>query len=115
MLEAGGDGEAIGVGVNTDGLQQRNFPGWDGRERTTKPGIFEELQLIDWLTGIMTILAMELVARRHWQGWAVGLANQVLWGVLIWQRELWGLAPLCLILSWRYSVALVRWKRCPAK
>lgn len=65
---------------------------------------------MDWLTGAMTILAMELVARRDWRGWAVGLANQSLWLWLICTREMWGLLPLTAILSWRYTVALVRWR-----
>lgn len=65
---------------------------------------------MDWLTGGMTILAMELVARRDWRGWAVGLANQTLWLWLIIDRRMWGLLPLTVILSWRYTVALVRWR-----
>lgn len=65
---------------------------------------------MDWITGAMTILAMELVARRRWEGWAVGLANQTLWLWLIYTRGLWGLLPLTAILSWRYTVALVRWR-----
>lgn len=66
---------------------------------------------MDWLTGALTILAMELIARKHWQGWAVGLANQVFWAWLVWDRQMWGLAPLTAILTWRYSVALIRWRR----
>lgn len=66
---------------------------------------------MDWLTGIITIIAMELVARKRWQGWAVGLVNQVFWLTLIIHRELWGLLPLTVILSWRYTAALVRWRR----
>lgn len=53
---------------------------------------------------------MELVARRRWEGWLVGLVNQACWALLIWQRELWGLAPLCAVLTWRYAVALYRWR-----
>lgn len=66
---------------------------------------------MDWITGALTILAMELVARRDYRGWAVGLANQTLWLWLIIDRRMWGLLPLTAILSWRYSVALVRWRR----
>lgn len=66
---------------------------------------------MDWLTGALTVLAMELVGRKRWQGWAVGLANQGLWLYLIVTRDLWGLAPLTAILSWRYTVALMRWRR----
>ncbi len=44
--------------------------------------------------------------------WAVGLANQGLWFYLIvWKQQLWGLAPLTALLTWRYTVALIRWRR----
>lgn len=65
---------------------------------------------MDWLTGIMTVIAMELVARKMWQGWAVGLCNQVFWLGLIFERELWGLLPLTAVLTWRYVAALRRWR-----
>jgi hypothetical protein len=66
---------------------------------------------MDWLTGGLTVLAMELVGRKRWEGWAVGLVNQAFWAYLIWDRALWGLAPLSAILTWRYTVALLRWRR----
>jgi nicotinamide riboside transporter PnuC len=66
---------------------------------------------MDWLTGLMTILAMELLARRDWRGWLVGLLNQFLWAYLIYERRLYGLAPLTIILTWRYLVALCKWRR----
>lgn len=65
---------------------------------------------MDWITGAMTILAMELLARRDWRGWAVGLCNQLLWAYLIYERRLYGLAPLTIILTWRYAVALRKWR-----
>lgn len=66
---------------------------------------------MDWVTGMLTVLAMELVAWHRWQGWLVGLLNQGCWAYLIYTRQLWGLAPLCLILGWRYSAALIRWRK----
>lgn len=67
---------------------------------------------MDWVVGGMTILAMELLARKRWEGWVVGLVNQGLWFYLIvWQQQLWGLAMLTAVLTWRYSVALVKWRR----
>ena len=65
---------------------------------------------MDWITGALTIVAMEMIARRDWRGWAVGLVNQLFWLALIFQRELWGLVPLTAILSWRYVSALRRWR-----
>lgn len=66
---------------------------------------------MDWITGAMTVLAMERIGRKHWAGWLVGLLNQALWAYLIYSRELWGLALLTAILTWRYSVHLYRWKK----
>ena len=54
---------------------------------------------------------MELVGRKRWQGWAVGLVNQAFWLYLVYDRALWGLLPLTAVLTWRYSAALVRWRR----
>ena len=66
---------------------------------------------MDWITGGLTIWAMELIGRKDWRGWLVGIFNQGLWLWLILDRKLWGLLPLTLILSWRYAAALLRWKR----
>jgi hypothetical protein len=66
---------------------------------------------MDWLVGAITILAMELIARRKWYGWGIALINQIFWGWMIIERGLWGLAPLCFVLGWRYSVALIRWRK----
>ena len=65
---------------------------------------------MDWVTGAMTLLAMELIARKHWQGWVVGLVNQAFWLILIYAKQLWGLLPLTLLLTWRYAVAVRKWK-----
>jgi hypothetical protein len=65
---------------------------------------------MDWLTGALTVFAMELIGRKYWQGWAVGLVNQFLWAYLIYSHELYGLIPLTAILSWRYATHLLRWK-----
>ena len=67
--------------------------------------------LMDWLTGALTIVAMELIGRKMWQGWLVGLLNQVFWAYLIIDHELYGLIPLTAILTWRYSAHLLRWRK----
>lgn len=66
---------------------------------------------MDWIAGLGTLISIELIARRRWYGWLVGVANQVLWVALIWERELWGLAPLSLVLLVRYSVAAWAWRK----
>lgn len=64
---------------------------------------------MDWITGIMTVLGMELVARKRWEGWLVCLLNQFLWAYLIAAKELWELVPLTLILTIRYSSFMMAW------
>ena len=67
---------------------------------------------MDWLISLITITSMELIARRHWQGWGLGLVNQAFWGYyMIYDKQAYGLLPITVILTWRYSVALMRWKR----
>lgn len=66
---------------------------------------------MDWITGVLTVLAMELIGRKHWQGWAVGLVNQIFWFWLVVDRQMWGLLPLTAILTWRYSAVLIRWRK----
>ena len=65
---------------------------------------------MDWITGAMTLLAMELIARKHWQGWVVGLVNQGFWLILIYTKQMWGLLPLTILLTWRYAVAVQKWR-----
>ena len=63
--------------------------------------------LMDWFVGGMTILAMELIGRKRWEGWVVGLINQVFWfWLVVWEQQLWGLSVLTVVLTWRYSAAL---------
>lgn len=66
---------------------------------------------MDWITGILTLVAMERIRRRYWDGWALGLVAQACWLWLIWQQRLWGLLPLCLGLIVSYSLALRSWRR----
>lgn len=67
---------------------------------------------MDWVISIFTITSMELIARRHWQGWLCGLINQGFWGYfMIWEKQAYGLLPISIVLTWRYSVAMLRWKR----
>ncbi len=66
---------------------------------------------MDWFVGILTLLSMELIARRRWEGWLVGILNQATWMILCYQQELWGLMPLQVILSWRFTVALMQWRK----
>ena len=64
---------------------------------------------LDTLTGAITLLAMWLVGRHSVWGWVVGLINQALWIALIRRRQLWGLVPLTLALTFLYTYNLLDW------
>ena len=66
---------------------------------------------MDWLTAGLTLLSMELIARRRWEGWLIGLLNQGCWTYLIITQQLWGMTPLVVILTWRFTVAMRQWAK----
>lgn len=68
-------------------------------------------QLLPLLTGIVTLVAMWLAGSGRWTGWALGLANQVLWLAFIIVFDAWGLLPLLVALVVVYTRNLVRWRR----
>lgn len=68
-------------------------------------------QLLPFATGCMTLVAMWLSGSKRSAGWAVGLANQVLWAWFIVAFEAWGLAPLTVALTFIYARNLIRWRR----
>lgn len=65
---------------------------------------------MDWIVSFLTVVSMELIARKRWEGWAVGLVCQAFWLWLVVAGQLWGLVPLVTFLIFRYAVALVKWK-----
>lgn len=67
--------------------------------------------MLSLATSIVTIIGFHLVAKKRWEGWAVGLANQALWLALILQTRAWGLLLLNGALVWIYSRALIGWRR----
>lgn len=67
--------------------------------------------MIDFMTSALTITAMELIGRKKWYGWAVGLVNQIFWAVLCYQKEMKWMFVVVAVLTWRYSSALLRWKK----
>lgn len=67
--------------------------------------------LIPLLTSIVTIIGIWLAGSHRWEGWAVGLGNQLLWLVFIVMFKAWGLLLLTAALSFVYTRNLLRWKR----
>ena len=67
---------------------------------------------MDWIVSLTTLASMGLLAKKMWQGWAVGLANQALWlGLIFTRQDMYGLLPLAAALTCLYSWALWNWRK----
>lgn len=67
--------------------------------------------LLPWLTSAGTLLGMWLLSNKRWEGWVVGIANQVLWVATSILYGTWGFLPLTAALLVVYGRGLVRWRR----
>lgn len=68
-------------------------------------------QVLALATAVGTLVGMWLAGSGDWRGWAVGLANQVLWLGFIFTFGAWGLLPLSAALIVVYGRNLARWRR----
>ena len=66
---------------------------------------------MDWIASCLTLLTVELTARKLWYGWLVGLVSQGAYITLALQNELYGLLPLSTYLMVRYALAARTWYR----
>ena len=66
---------------------------------------------MDWIVSVLTIIQMQLIAKRRWEGWFLALINSGLWMILSYQQQLYGLMLLQLVLSGQFALALVNWTR----
>lgn len=66
-------------------------------------------QALPWVVSVVTIVSMQLAGRKDPRAWLVGLANQGLWLLLIWQTQAWGLLLLLVALVWTYTQNYRRW------
>ena len=67
---------------------------------------------LPWLLSVITIWMTVLAGNKHPSAWAIGLANQALWLVLICAASAWGLLPINLALwvvyarnHWKWNAA----------
>ena len=60
---------------------------------------------------VVTITVAQLLARKRWEGWVLGLANQVLWLAFTIKTGAWGLLLLTGALVVTNTQGLVRWRR----
>ncbi len=68
-------------------------------------------QALPIVTAVLTLLGMWLAGSKRWEGWAVGLLNQVLWLWFIVLFEAWGLLILTVALTVIYTRNLIAWRR----
>lgn len=67
-------------------------------------------QLVPWATSAFTLWAMWLLSKKRWEGWVVGLVNQILWIATAVLFETWGLLPLTVALIYVYTKGLIAWR-----
>lgn len=60
-----------------------------------------------------TLPCAQFAARKRWEGWAVGLANQALWLAVTVTTEAWGLLARTVTLTRTHTRALIAWRRDP--
>jgi hypothetical protein len=68
------------------------------------------IQILPFVTGALTIVAMWLAGNKRTEAWVVGLVNQGLWVATVVVFEAWGLLPLTVFLTFTYARNLVRWR-----
>ena len=66
---------------------------------------------MDWVTSILTVVSMGLIAARRWEGWALGLVNQACWLWLIFETRQWGLLLMTAVLTGQCVWAIRTWRR----
>ncbi len=72
-----------------------------------------DIKTVDWIAGFFTLVSLELVTRRKWQGWAVGLAGQVAWFAYIFNSAAWGLLSVTALMTIRYYRSMIAWRSEP--
>jgi len=66
---------------------------------------------MDILAGVLTICGVELLRRKMWQGFALLLANEMLWLYVGVGSKMYGLVILGIFLVPQYVWGLVTWWR----
>jgi nicotinamide riboside transporter PnuC len=66
---------------------------------------------LDWIAAVVTLVAVELVTRRRWEGFALHTVNAALWGYLMYRAQLWGLFTLEGVFAVQGLVCAYRWRR----
>ena len=66
---------------------------------------------LDVLAALMTLISINLVARKKRIGFLVGAAAEPVWCYLMWRAEYWGLFSLGVVFFVQYFWAYIKWRR----
>jgi hypothetical protein len=66
---------------------------------------------VSWATAAGTIICSYLCRRLYWQGYVVGLLNQVLWTWVVIATGQWGLLAVGAFMVWNYTKGVVEWRK----
>jgi len=64
-----------------------------------------------YVLSVFTLWMMWLAGNKSPLAWKVGLGNQVLWLLWIFESHTWGLLPLTVCLTFMYTRNLFKWKK----
>lgn len=67
------------------------------------------VKVLPWFMSAVTIWMTLMAGNKHPKAWAVGIGNQFLWATWIFVTQTWGLAPMCVALTWVYIRNHFKW------
>lgn len=66
---------------------------------------------VDWITAVLTITYMQLMAMKKGAAWPLGIVTQFVWIYMSLQREMYGLVALSCILIVQCVYGWWNWKK----
>lgn len=66
---------------------------------------------MDWVAMALTVLSIELVVRKRWYGFAVGMAAGAIWVAYWLPQSQWAAVAINVIFFWQNLRGVLRWKR----
>jgi hypothetical protein len=66
---------------------------------------------MEWAYAVLTVITSELLARKSWHGWGVGLVNDGFWFWWAYSGGHWGMFSLTAVCTLQSVRGLLRWRR----
>ncbi len=70
-----------------------------------------EMPYGDWVTAVLTVGYLQLLAWKSKWGWPLGIATQAVWIWLSLSKELYGLTALSVVMTIQFFFAWRSWSR----